>query len=151
MKKRFCALLLVLAFNWAAPAKAETVRVETTQGSSYLFKVEIAKSHDALAKGLMFRRHLPVNTGMLFIYDKPKPVTFWMKNTFIPLDMIFIREDGTIAKIVEKTKPRSEKHIPCEEPVLWVLEVKGGESAKRAIKAGDKVVLEQKHKHVDQK
>ena len=87
----------------------------------------------------MFREHLPPDEGMLFIMREERPWSFWMRNTLIPLDMIFIRPDGTIARIAENTVPMSLDPVPSLEPVGAVLDIAGGRSAQLGIKAGDRV------------
>ena len=86
----------------------------------------------------MFRRSLAPDRGMIFPYDPPQEVGFWMKNTLIPLDMLFIRADGTIARIAHAT-PLSLDTVPSGEPVAAVLEIAGGRAAQLAIHAGDRV------------
>ena len=103
------------------------------------FTVEVARTAAEQATGLMFRRALPANHGMIFPYDQPTPVAFWMKNTLIPLDMIFIRADGRIARIAANTVPHSLEPVPAGEPVVAVLELRGGRSAELGIRAGDRV------------
>ncbi len=88
----------------------------------------------------MYRRELPEGRGMLFDFKEDRPVGMWMKNTYISLDMLFIRSDGTIVKIAEKTKPHSLKNIMSGPPVRGVLEVIGGTARKFGIRPGDKVV-----------
>jgi|SRR5690348_10214781 len=87
----------------------------------------------------MFYRSLAADQGMIFPFDPPQNVGFWMKNTLIPLDMLFIRADGTIARIVT-AKPLDETNIPAGEPVAAVLELRGGRAAELGIQVGDKVV-----------
>jgi uncharacterized membrane protein (UPF0127 family) len=87
----------------------------------------------------MYRRELPEGRGMLFDFQAEQPVAFWMKNTYIPLDMIFIRKDGRILRIAENTEPLSERLVPSGGPVLAVLEVIGGTAKKLGIAAGDRV------------
>ena len=91
------------------------------------------------AQGLMNRQSLAPNMGMLFPYDPPQNASFWMKNTLIPLDIIFIRENGTVALVTENTVPLSLDPIPSLEPVAAVLEIAGGRAAELGIQAGDKV------------
>jgi uncharacterized protein len=102
------------------------------------FIVEIAASPAEQEQGLMFRRSLAPDRGMIFPYDPPQEVGFWMKNTLIPLDMVFIRADGTIARIAQAT-PLSLDTVPSGEPVAAVLEIAGGRAAELAIHAGDRV------------
>lgn len=103
------------------------------------FTVEVARTPDEQAQGLMNRQSLGPDRGMIFPYSPPQPVGFWMKNTLIPLDMIFIRSDGTIASIAANTVPLSLEMVPSVEPVAAVLEIAGGRSAELGIKAGDRV------------
>ena len=100
---------------------------------------EVAKSQEEQARGLMYRQSLAPDRGMIFPYSPPQAVGFWMKNTLIPLDMLFIREDGTIANIAENTVPLSLEMVPSAGPVAAVLEIPGGRSAELGLKAGDKV------------
>lgn len=86
----------------------------------------------------MFYRSLGANEGMIFPYEPPQDISFWMKNTLIPLDMLFIRQDGTIARIVT-AKPLDTTGIPAGEPVAAVLEIRGGRSAELGIRQGDRV------------
>jgi uncharacterized membrane protein (UPF0127 family) len=87
----------------------------------------------------MHRQSLAPNAGMIFPYAAPQPVAFWMKNTVIPLDMIFIREDGTIARIAANTTPYSLDPVSSVEPVVAVLEIAGGRAAELGIAVGDRV------------
>ena len=103
------------------------------------FTVEVAASPQEQNEGLMYRRSLAPDRGMIFPYDPPQSVAFWMKNTLIPLDMIFIRADGTIARIVANTVPLSLETVPGGEPVAAVLEIAGGRSAELGIREGDRV------------
>jgi len=103
------------------------------------FTVEVAASLEEQNAGLMYRRSLAPDRGMIFPYDPPQSVAFWMKNTLIPLDMIFIRADGTIARIVANTVPLSLEPVPAGEPVAAVLEIAGGRAAELGIREGDRV------------
>ena len=87
----------------------------------------------------MFRRYLPVDRGMLFDFKETQPVMMWMKDTFIPLDMVFIRKDGVIARIAADTEPHSTRTISSGEPVFGVLEINAGVAAKLGLQPGDKV------------
>jgi uncharacterized protein len=111
----------------------------TTKNGVHVFAVEMAVTPEQQAKGLMFRRELPEGQGMLFDFGHEQPTSFWMKNTYIPLDMIFIRGDGRIAKIAENTVPLSEALVPSGGPVRAVLEVIGGTAKKLGIAPGDRV------------
>ncbi len=103
------------------------------------FMVELADTPEARSRGLMYRRSMADDYGMLFDFERVEIVTMWMRNTYIPLDMLFIRADGTIARIAENTEPLSERTISSREPVLSVLEVKGGTTARLGIGPGDRV------------
>lgn len=102
------------------------------------FTVEVASTSEQQSMGLMFRRSLGPNKGMIFPFDPPQFASFWMKNTLIPLDMIFIRPDGKIARIATAT-PLDETPVPSGDTVAAVLEIRGGRSAQLGIRAGDKV------------
>jgi uncharacterized membrane protein (UPF0127 family) len=103
------------------------------------FQVEIADDPRERALGLMYRRNMPEDQGMLFDFQAEQPVSFWMRNTYIPLDMLFIRADGTIDSIAERTTPLSDKSIPSDGPVRYVLEINGGLSDTLGIEPGDVV------------
>jgi uncharacterized membrane protein (UPF0127 family) len=107
--------------------------------ATHEFSVWIAADAPSRERGLMFVRELPPDRGMLFLFEFPQPLAFWMKNTYVSLDMIFIRADGRIAKIVANTKPLSKDIIPSGVPVLAVLEVAGGTARKLGIEPGDRV------------
>lgn len=144
----WCVAVLVAAvtaFTAAAfagrEARGEVEPLMIVSGNQVArFTVEIADTDAARARGLMFRHHLPEDHGMLFDFITPRPVSMWMKNTYIPLDMLFIRADGTIADIAERTTPHSTDIIGSREPVRAVLELAGGVARKRGIRAGDRVV-----------
>lgn len=110
-----------------------------SSGKTHRFTVEVAETGEQQAQGLMFRKELAPDRGMIFPRDPPGDASFWMKNTLIPLDIIFVRTDGTIARIAENAIPMSLDPIPSLEPVGAVLEIAGGRSAELGIKAGDRV------------
>lgn len=110
-----------------------------TKNGPVAFDVEMAVDNASRAKGLMFRTELGANQGMLFDFGKEDFRAFWMKNTLIPLDMIFIKADGTISTIAENTIPYSESPVPSSEPVQAVLEIKGGEAREKGLEPGEKV------------
>jgi uncharacterized membrane protein (UPF0127 family) len=95
------------------------------------------RDDEGRSRGLMFRRSMPADHGMLFDFEQVAPVAMWMKNTYLSLDMLFIRPDGTIARIAADTEPQSTRVIPSGEPVLAVLELNAGTAARLGIKAGD--------------
>lgn len=105
---------------------------------THRFVVEVARTPQEQQRGMMFRQSVAPNRGMIFPYDPPQPVAFWMKNTLIPLDIIYVRADGTIAQITTAT-PQSLEAIPSSEPIALVLEIGGGRAAELGIKPGDRV------------
>ncbi len=110
-----------------------------TAGGERRLDIEVAESLEEKSLGLMFRAALPQGQGMLFPYDAPRPVTMWMKNTFISLDMVFIRADGTVHRVEKRTEPQSEKVISSNGPVLAVLEIGAGEADRLGLAPGDRV------------
>jgi uncharacterized membrane protein (UPF0127 family) len=102
------------------------------------FVLEMAGTPEQQERGLMFRHSLAPNAGMLFPYSPPQPVGFWMKNTLIPLDMIFVRPDGKIARIAT-AKPLDLTTVQSGEPISMVIEIAGGRAAELGIKEGDSV------------
>jgi uncharacterized membrane protein (UPF0127 family) len=109
------------------------------RGRSHAFTVEVARTAGEQEQGLMNRRDLAPDAGMLFPFDPPRPASFWMRNTLIPLDMIFIRPDGTIARVAANTVPMSETPVAVTEPVTAVLEIGGGRAAQLGLSEGDRV------------
>lgn len=110
-----------------------------TAGGKREFTVEVARTGAQHAQGLMFRRRLGADAGMLFLYGRAELVAMWMQNTFIPLDMLFIGPDRRIAHIVERTVPLSTATISSKEPVLSVLELNAGTVSRLGIMTGDVV------------
>ena len=142
MRRRLNYLFLVVfgCFVLASAQAADTQSLEIVSKTGvHVFSVEFAKTDAEREKGLMFRKELPEGRGMLFDFDSEREIAMWMKNTYIPLDMIFIRNDGTISRIAENTTPLSERIIPSVGPVRAVLEVIGGSTRKLGIAPGDKV------------
>ena len=115
--------------------------IDTASGPLHL-EVEIARNREQRARGLMFRTSLEANSGMIFIYDSPREISMWMKNTILSLDMVFIAEDGKITRIVANTTPMSEATIPSLGPVRAVLELLAGAAKRLAIKPGDHVRID---------
>jgi uncharacterized membrane protein (UPF0127 family) len=105
----------------------------------YTFRVWLADTPQRQAQGLMFVRSLPDLRGMLFTYEQPKTISMWMKNTYIPLDMVFIDAHGRIQQVVEQTTPHSLDLIRSDEPATAVLEIAGGEAHRLGIRAGQQV------------
>jgi hypothetical protein len=114
--------------------------ITTTAGKKHRFTVEVARTDAEQAQGLMNRQTLAPDRGMVFPYDPPRAASFWMKNTLIPLDIIFIRADGTIARIEANTVPLSLDPVASGEPVATVLELAGGRAAELGITPGAKVM-----------
>ena len=110
-----------------------------TQDSRRVFQVEIAETAAQRAQGLMRRKHLPMGAGMLFDFKITGPVIMWMKNTYIPLDILFITAKGVILNIAQETLPHSTRHISSTGPVRAVLELPGGSAKHFGIRAGDRV------------
>ena len=147
MEKRFAvrsgwaALLVVLAL---APVLAwaqafEPLAILTKAGARHALQVEVARNDADRAQGLMYRRTMAADRGMLFDFARVEPVSMWMQNTYISLDMLFIRPDGTIARIAENTEPLSTRTISSGEPVLGVLELVAGSAKRLGLQPGDRV------------
>lgn len=107
-----------------------------------IFYTKVPRIPDEMQKGLMHIKELPENSGMLFLFEKPQIVNMWMKDTFIPLDMIFINERNEIIKIIESAKPNSLEILSSDTYVAMVLEINGGIAKKRGIKVGDSITYE---------
>lgn len=141
---RAASLLVVAAlFGPAACSKAATGPVVTAHAAigDTSVTVELARTREAQARGLMFRTELAENAGMLFVFDEEDERSFWMSNTPIPLDILYVRTDGTIRTIAARTTPYSEKSIPSRGPVRYVMEVPGGWSERHGVKPGDTLTL----------
>ena len=117
----------------------EKLQIVTHDGRVHNFKVEIADNDSSRERGLMFRKSLAPDAGMLFDFKTPQDVSFWMKNTLIPLDMVFIDEHGMVVNVAANATPLSEANIPSAAPVLGVLEIRGGRAAEIGVQAGDQV------------
>jgi uncharacterized membrane protein (UPF0127 family) len=144
---RFLLMLFVL---FAGPALAQSpsapqsfakdmLTIESAGGKTHRFTVELAITPQQQMQGLMFRRQMAADAGMLFVYQRPEPAAFWMRNTYIPLDMIFIGPDGRILNIAERTVPQTDTPVPSAGPVMGVLELNGGATSRLGIKPGDRV------------
>jgi uncharacterized protein len=115
------------------------LKIVSAGGKTHDFTVEVASTADEQQRGLMFRESLAPNGGMLFPMNPARPANFWMKDTVISLDMIFIRKDGTIARIASETVPYSLEQVESGEPVGAVLEIGAGRAAQLGIQENDKV------------
>jgi uncharacterized membrane protein (UPF0127 family) len=121
-----------------AAAAQDRLELMTAAGSKAI-DIEVAATPEQQALGLMFRTSLADSKGMLFPYDEPRELTMWMKNTYIPLDMVFIRADGTVHRIEVKAEPLSERVIASDGAVTAVLELAGGAAERLGLKPGDHV------------
>lgn len=146
--QRLAGSALVALFLWLAPfcAAAAGITFETaplqiisTNGKVHKFTAELAVDSDQRSQGLMNRRHMPRDRGMLFDFGETRQVMMWMKNTYLPLDMLFIARDGKIETIRENAVPLSEAIIASRVPVAFVLELNGGTVNRLGIAPGDVV------------
>ncbi len=153
MKFRLCVVLLALAapacqagpISGAASATTALMKVEVHSAkSTHIFRVEVARTEEEQSRGLMFRTHIPADGGMLFPLSTPRVASFWMKNCPAPQDMIFIRSDGSIARIAANTTPYSLEPVDSGEPVSAVLEIAGGRAAALGIVEGDHIIWDDK-------
>jgi uncharacterized membrane protein (UPF0127 family) len=153
LRRALLGTLAALLIAGAWPARTQTVpledldafphgKLEISDGKKvrHTFTVWLADSPQRQSQGLMFVRALPDLRGMLFVHDAPKAITMWMKNTYIPLDMVFIDARGRIQQIVEQTTPLSLDIIRSDAPALAVLEIAGGEARRLGIHPGQRVV-----------
>ena len=136
----FVVALLVWPFAAFAqePSKLEPITI-ATDAASTLLTAEIADTPELRERGLMFRHIMPPDQAMLFDFGNPRPVAMWMKNTYMSLDMLFVREDGTIAAVAENTIPKSLDTISVQEPVKGVIELAAGTVKRLGIHRDDKV------------
>lgn len=132
------ALFALVACSRATPGPVVTLH--TTSGDAVV-SVELALTREAQARGLMYRTELAENSGMLFVFDDEADRSFWMSNTPISLDILYIRSDASIVSIAARTTPYSEKSIPSRGPARYVLEVPGGWAERHGVKAGDRLTL----------
>ena len=129
------------ASSAAAPSELPLIPLQIRSGGqAHEFTVEVAQTPEEQAQGLMFRESLGPKAGMLFPFNPPRPASFWMKNTLIPLDMIFIRTDGRIERIGANAVPKSLEPVTSYGPVAAVLEIAGGRAAQLGLKEGDQVI-----------
>lgn len=135
---RAVVLTLPVVLTLGTAAQADTATLVTASGS-HAIEVEVAATPKDREIGLMNRESLADDTGMLFDFRESRPVSMWMKNTLIPLDMLFIDKTGTIVRIARNAKPHSLETIPSGKPVRYVLEINGGAAAGYGAKAGDRL------------
>ncbi len=139
LRRLFLAVLLA----FVSPALAQEVTLEpleiaTTTGP-HNFSVEVMRTDEQRARGLMHRRFMAQDRGMLFDFKREEPVAMWMKNTYLSLDMVFIDKSGKVVNIAENTEPLSERIIPSAGPVLAVLELNAGTARRIGLKPGDRL------------
>ncbi len=132
------AALVAFAGGARAEGATEPLDIVTASGAHH-YQVEVAADEGSREHGLMDRRNMPANHGMLFEFPARAPVTFWMKNTYLPLDMVFIDADGTVRRVYEHATPMSETLIPSGVAVVAVLELNAGQARAIKLKPGDKV------------
>lgn len=128
--------ILVVAAPLAACSDEGKLVLHTATGD-YDFNVEVVDTPESRAQGLMFRQELADDAGMLFDFQEEREVSFWMRNTFIPLDMIFVGSDGVVKTIHVNARPQDPTSIPSQVPVQFVLEIPGGRSEEIGLKPGD--------------
>ena len=134
----FVVFLAASASVAARSGELDSLEIVTATGR-HVFQVEIANNDATREHGLMDRRYMAADHGMLFEFDREAPVSFWMKNTYIPLDMIFVAPSGVVTHIAANAEPLSERVIPSGGPCVAVLELNGGTAASIGLKVGDKV------------
>jgi hypothetical protein len=152
MLRAFAYALALLLLPLAACSSGSTTEAQTTAAVSddfhavihtatgdYPFNIEIADTPQEQSRGLMYRQSLAADAGMLFDYGTERKVSFWMQNTYIPLDMVFIAADGTVMHIHDNAKPMDPTSISSKFPVRFVLEIPGGRAAEIGLRAGDRV------------
>jgi uncharacterized membrane protein (UPF0127 family) len=140
------ALVVVAIATAGSPVQAADVAfdkaplaIKTRDGKTHGFTVELALTSDQRAQGLMFRREMPADHGMLFDFAQTRQVMMWMKNTFLPLDMLFVSKDGKVETVHENAVPQSEAIIDSRVPVAYVIELNAGTAKRLAITPGARV------------
>lgn len=150
MARHFLLLLVVVTLLAPLPAHGQrdirfehtSLSIETKSGRVFEFNVELAESSEQKSRGLMFRREMAADEGMLFLHRRDKVLTMWMANTYLPLDMLFIGADGRISRIEENTIPQSRDIISSRQRVRAVLELNAGTARDLGIAVGDRVIYE---------
>jgi uncharacterized membrane protein (UPF0127 family) len=148
MRRGLLVIALILAGSCRGGASAAqgkdmpqpTVRFETSRGP-WIVRVEVARTGAQRARGLMFRQDLPRDHGMLFLFDETSEQTFWMRNTLIPLDLIFLGDDRVVVGVVANAAPRTETPRTVGKPSRYVVEVSGGEAAAHAVGPGTRAAF----------
>ena len=121
------------------PFEQSSFSIINAKGARFSFEAEVARSKKEQAYGLMFMRSMPDNKGMIFTFSPPGEAIFWMKNTLIPLDILFVRPDGTIGRIAASAQPQDMTPIRSQQPISAVIEINGGLAKKYGLETGDKV------------
>jgi hypothetical protein len=132
------ALMMLPATGSATAAGMDMVTIQTSAGAKH-WSVELASDNESRAKGLMFRRQMAAGSGMLFRFDDTRPIAMWMKNTFIPLDMVFVDQAGLVTHIHRGAVPHSLDIIPSRGPVRFVLEINAGEADQFGLAIGNRL------------
>ena len=150
-----CALLLAAWLVHADPVYTvqdldaafprDVLIIVAGDGACYRFDIYLALDDPHRHRGLMFVRHLPARTGMLFVFERDDVLTFYMKNTYIPLDMVFVRRDGTVSSVAHDTEPLSLRTIAATEPVAMVLELNAGTAKRLRIDEHSRLLWEPAH------
>ena len=133
------SLFLMYNLGEVSASMKSELSIITSNGSKHNFLVEVARTEEEKKIGLMFRKTLAKNAGMLFLYKREALRLMWMKNTFIPLDILFIDKKGVIKRVVKRTIPHSLATISSRQSVLAVLELRGGITSSLEIKKGDRI------------
>ena len=133
------SLFLMYNLGEVSASMKSELSIITSNGSKHNFLVEVARTEEEKKIGLMFRKTLAKTAGMLFLYKREAIRLMWMKNTFIPLDILFIDKNGVIKRVVKRTVPHSLATISSRQSVLAVLELKGGITSILNIKTGDRI------------
>ena len=133
------SLFLMYNLGEVSASMKSELSIITSNGSKHNFLVEVARTEEEKKIGLMFRKTLAKNAGMLFLYKREALRLMWMKNTFIPLDILFIDKNGVIKRVVKRTIPHSLATISSRQSVLAVLELRGGITSSLEIKKGDRI------------
>ncbi|MDB2414845.1 DUF192 domain-containing protein [Rickettsiales bacterium] len=142
----YIVTLIIIITPFFVYANNQQITIETKKGQKILFDVEIANNPESRQKGLMWREKMEPQNGMLFIFPENKIVNMWMKNTYLPLDMLFINEHGKIIHIHHNAEPLSTKNISFPKPARALLEINAGLSKKINIEVGD-IVLDFSYKN----
>ncbi|MGJ8529615.1 MAG: DUF192 domain-containing protein [Maritalea sp.] len=138
LARGLCAFFLAIGLSACLAGEDQLTLV--TQNGEHRFSIEVVDTDETRAKGLMYRTSLAPDAGMLFDFIEARPVAFWMRNTLIPLDMIFISAAGNVVNIHSNAKPHDPTSIPSDGPVRFVLEIAGGRARQIDLRVGDQVI-----------